>query len=318
MKSAAFFLALAFPLSAVAATRVFVSGNGMDMGACPITAPCRSFSYALTQLVAPGEVIALDTAGYGTVTIPFSVTITAAPGATAFVAASSGTAIAVNTLQTDVVTLRGLAVTSTGATTGINFDAGLLNVENCVITGFTDYGILFIASGANTGPRLQVINTTVRNSGWGVMALHFGAGTAGDGLPANGAYVTVAKSLFDGNSPGGLAGQDNARIAVSDTVFTGNFYGVFVEGSADNAVAVMAVDRCHFSTNYWAVVAGQGLATLRGIMRVANSTVTGNTNGLEAFGADGQILSRVSNGVYSNTVEGNHSDGTFTGTYSAK
>ena len=56
--------------SAVAASnRVFVSGSGLDIGTCPITAPCRSFSYAISQTAAGGEIIALDTAGYGVLTI---------------------------------------------------------------------------------------------------------------------------------------------------------------------------------------------------------------------------------------------------------
>jgi len=49
--------------------RVFVKSTGMDVGTCPITSPCRSFSYGMTQVVPNGEVIALDTAGYGTFTI---------------------------------------------------------------------------------------------------------------------------------------------------------------------------------------------------------------------------------------------------------
>jgi hypothetical protein len=319
MKTAAHILALAFSLSAFGANRVFVSGNGVDIGTCPINAPCRSFSYALSQTGAPAEVIALDTAGYGTVTIPFSATLTAAPGATAFVAAASGTAIDVSTLQSDVVTLRGLALTSNGAGTGISFDAGLLNVERCVINGFADYGIYFIASGVNTNPRLQIVETTLRYNGWGVLAVHFGPGSPGGGLPPGAAYVTVAGSSFVGNSAGGIEGQDNARIAISGSVFTGNFYGIFAEAGSDTAIAEIAVDRCEFSTNYWTVVAGQGGQNLRGIIRLANSSVTGNLNGLTTFGGtDGEILSRVSNGVYTNTVEGNNTDGAFTGTYSAK
>src|SRR5205823_7612830 len=66
-----------------ASNRVFVSSTGMDVGGCPISAPCRSFSYAMTQVFPGGEVIALDTAGYGTFTIGQSVSVFAAPGATA-------------------------------------------------------------------------------------------------------------------------------------------------------------------------------------------------------------------------------------------
>ena len=53
----------------------FVSGKGTDSGACTITAPCRSFAFALTQTAAGGEIDVLDPAGYGTVTIAKPISI---------------------------------------------------------------------------------------------------------------------------------------------------------------------------------------------------------------------------------------------------
>ncbi len=53
----------------------FVSGKGTDSGACPVTAPCRSFAFALTQTAAGGEIDVLDPAGYGTVTIAKPISI---------------------------------------------------------------------------------------------------------------------------------------------------------------------------------------------------------------------------------------------------
>src|SRR6266550_8089178 len=79
----------AFALS----NRVFVKSTGLDTGTCPITSPCRSFSYAMTQVSPGGEIIALDTAGYGTFTVSQGVSVFAAPGVTAFIAVASGTGI---------------------------------------------------------------------------------------------------------------------------------------------------------------------------------------------------------------------------------
>src|SRR6266550_310055 len=105
----AIILAVASPL--FAANRVFVKSTGVDTGTCPITAPCRSFSYGMTQVSAEGEVIALDTAGYGTFTISQSVSVFAAPGATAFIAVAGGaTGISINAGASDSVILRGLAL----------------------------------------------------------------------------------------------------------------------------------------------------------------------------------------------------------------
>lgn len=63
--------------------RTFVSGKGVDSGNCPVVTPCRSFQYALSQTLSGGEVIALDTAGYGAVSIQNAVTITVPGGVVA-------------------------------------------------------------------------------------------------------------------------------------------------------------------------------------------------------------------------------------------
>lgn len=61
--------------SALAASQTFVSGAGNDSGACGLAAPCRTFAYAITQTSVSGEIVILDSAGYGPVTITQSVTI---------------------------------------------------------------------------------------------------------------------------------------------------------------------------------------------------------------------------------------------------
>jgi len=135
-----------------ASNRVFVKSTGMDVGACPITSSCRSFSYAMTQVAASGEVIALDTAGYGTFTISQSVSVFAAPGATAFIAVGSGgTGITVNAGASDLIVLRGLALSGSAGGLGVAFDSGLsLSVEICIVSGFT--GIGFAWTAAPTSP----------------------------------------------------------------------------------------------------------------------------------------------------------------------
>ena len=56
-------------------TRTWVSGKGTDAGACTVTAPCRTFAFALTQTNAGGEIDVLDPAGYGAVTIAKAISI---------------------------------------------------------------------------------------------------------------------------------------------------------------------------------------------------------------------------------------------------
>ena len=70
-------IALGFASSPALAlsSRTFVSGVGSDAGVCPVTTPCRTFAYALTQTAPSGEIIVLSSAGYGAVTINQAVSI---------------------------------------------------------------------------------------------------------------------------------------------------------------------------------------------------------------------------------------------------
>ena len=49
--------------------------TGNDINPCSLTQPCRGFTAAIAQVIAGGEVIALDSAAYGPVTITQSVSI---------------------------------------------------------------------------------------------------------------------------------------------------------------------------------------------------------------------------------------------------
>ena len=56
-------------LAHAAAQRTFVSAGGVDNPNCSLAAPCRSFASAIAATLSGGEVIVLDSAGYGPVTI---------------------------------------------------------------------------------------------------------------------------------------------------------------------------------------------------------------------------------------------------------
>src|SRR5262249_8040754 len=111
--------------------RTFVASTGNDANTasnCPRTAPCRNFSAAIGVTSTGGEIVALDAAGYGTVTINKAVTIIGVDGT--FVAVpSGGTGISITGLTgTDTVILRNIQVSGAGATNtvGISITAGRL------------------------------------------------------------------------------------------------------------------------------------------------------------------------------------------------
>jgi len=104
-------LALLAPATALATTaqRTFVASNGSDVHPCSLSQPCRSFAAAIAKTSSDGEVIVLDSAGYGPVTITQSVSITAPAGIYAGVTVTSGEGIAVDGPGI-VVGLRGLSI----------------------------------------------------------------------------------------------------------------------------------------------------------------------------------------------------------------
>ena len=315
-------LAVALTVPAMAlSNRVFVKTTGTDAGTCPITAPCRTFAYGMTQVAPAGEIIAQDTGGYGPVTIGQAVTIVAAPGATAFVAAA-GTGVTVTAGASDVVTLRGLAITAQGGAIGIDFQTGfVLNVENCILNGFSGNAINFSRAADNSAPKLNVIGSVVRNSGKGLYVANAGPGSPAGGPPPNISYVTIANSSFTGNATG-IHASDNSRVTVSDCVVAASTtVGLTSSAGADYSTPQLNLERLNVSRNAVGVHSGSAAGNVnqipRGVVRLANCTIVGNDIGIEPT-ADGTILSRVANSVTTNTIEGNGVDGTPTTTYTAK
>src|SRR2546422_8111094 len=130
-------------LPALAVPRVFVSGLGNDANPGSITSPKRSFTSALTVTDAGGEIVVLDSAGYGPVTINKSVSIISPTGVYAGITVTSGDGITVSAGASAKVILRGLAINGAGGTNGINItSAGAVHIENCVVSGMSNLGIV--------------------------------------------------------------------------------------------------------------------------------------------------------------------------------
>ncbi len=74
-----------------AAPRTFVSTLGNDANPCSLASPCRAFQAAINAVDAGGEVVALDSGGYGTMTIAKSVAVIVPPGVHAAITANGVT-----------------------------------------------------------------------------------------------------------------------------------------------------------------------------------------------------------------------------------
>ncbi|HEV8014355.1 MAG TPA: right-handed parallel beta-helix repeat-containing protein [Stellaceae bacterium] len=201
---AAILLALPSTIANATGARVFVSGAGTDTGNCARTAPCRSFGYAITQAGAGGEIVVLDSAGYGTLTIAQSLTITNPGGVEAGVSTSGATAaITIGGSVPTAVVLRGLTIEGNGVgTNGILVNPTLsgdvtatVAIIDCVIKDFTQDGI-HIAPTGNVGPLDYVLidhTRAINNGGNGIQIV----GTLGASIP-----VSINETTADYNGTG--------------------------------------------------------------------------------------------------------------------
>jgi nitrous oxidase accessory protein NosD len=233
------FLLLALLVSSGnAQQRTFVSGLGSDSNPCTRAAPCRTFGLAISQTNAGGEVIVLDSAGYGPVTINKAISLIAPPGVySGITAASSGDAIFISAGPADTVILRGLTVNNQGSLfSGIRQEVGgTLHVENCVVNGFNlggdSSGITFAGPG-----KLEVKDSIMRGNLFGI----------GIFSPSGLAAGVIDHVRLEGNQTGINAGV-GSKVTVRDTLASGGNTGVYVRSDTSNAVEVN-LERCVLPT----------------------------------------------------------------------
>jgi hypothetical protein len=247
--------------SALGAQRTFVASTGADTNACTISAPCRSFATALTHTDANGEIIVLDSAGYGPVFIAQSVSIIAPKGVYAGISVfATFDGVGVKGAGIDVL-LRGLTINGQGGNTGITFNQGArLVIEDCEITGMGVVGIFAAA----TGSQVTIADTVVRrNGGHGIeVAGDLQASlvrvrtesNAGDGINvADGARASIADSVAVNNGSAGVRAQNTVaattQLSVDRLEARGNVGGVLVNASPAGSKTIAHVTRSNLSQN---------------------------------------------------------------------
>ena len=289
------------------AQRTFVSGLGNDSNTCTRIAPCRTFTKALMGTSAAGEVIVLDSAGYGAFSIMQAASIIAPPGVYAGISAFSGDGIDINAGASDTVILRGLTINNQGSSgSGIVFTTGgTLHIEGCVVNGFSSSGntpgVAFQGAG-----KLEVKDSIIRGNGDGI-----------DVVPASGsALATIDQVRLEGNLNDGLVAGHGSMVTVRNSVASGNSNIGFLALTSSSATAEMNIENCVASNSAnlsGSGIAAQSLSTGVATVRVSSSMVTHNQFGLSQSGP-AVLLSRGNN-----TVEGNTTNlsGTI-GSYTAK
>lgn len=295
-----FFMALLAATAAAQAVRTFVASTGSDTNSCSRATPCRTFQAAVDAVSAGGEVVALDSAGFGAnLTIDKSVSIIASPGVFAGIVVVTGHGVDINAGVSDTVVLRGLTISSQGGNDGVVYTTGgTLRVESCVVTGFSQHGgIVFIGSGS-----LEVQDSLISGNAFGIA------------VEAASASATLERVRFEGNFDALLVG-DGAKATVRNSTASHNT-DAFQAFSRSSASSDLNIENCLAASNSGSGVLVGTSSTGFATVRVSNSTLTDNGTGLKNLGGsdNGRILSRGNN-----TVEGNGTDTSGTiGSYSAK
>jgi len=310
--SIAFALSLfAAAVGAATAQRTFVASTGNDANACSIAAPCRGFARAITQTSAGGEIIVLDSAGYGHVTITQGVSIIAPAGVYAGISVFSGDdGIVVNAAAGDKITVRGLVVNGQGGNQGIVYLTGAeLEIDRCIVSGMLGDGIT-IGSVAGT---TTIADTIVeRNGGFGINFLDRSSGI-GTGVLTSvrvsnnshglligvGYQVQVRTSVFHQNSAGGVIVQTDTNGGPTVLDMTGSLvsdngnYGIALQ-AAFAATFVQAVLSDNVITNHgvagiYASVAAVGAGVHAVLIRNAIRGY-GTARGIWAFSPGTEVL----------------------------
>lgn len=285
-------LAALAPMAASAqSARTFVSGNGVDSNPCTIAAPCRSFTQALAQTNSGGELIILDSAGYGPLVVNKSVSITAPEGVYGGVTVPNG-GIGVSIANNLKVTLRGLAINGAGVgATGISVtgaNSSVVDVSNCVIQGVTGNGI-YVSGGTTV-----VTDTSIlKNAGSAVAVRALGFGTD--------PRVSLARVTLSNNDKGvNVSGPSNGYVYVTidSSTVSSNATGYYiVTDTGISNETLLFSSNTNVANNNTSIVVGAG-ATLR----LEKTSVSGWFGG--GVTNNGQIYSFGDNAI-ADSITGN-------------
>ncbi len=274
------YVALGHSSPVEAAQRTFVSTSGNDANACSLVSPCRGFAKAITVTDTGGEIVVLDSGGYGTVAITKSVSIAAPAGVYAGVSVISGDGITINGSGINVF-LRGLTINGQGGYNGVTiYNAATVRIEGSVIENFTGSGIY------HTAGTLSVEDTTVRNNAsigvWSV-------GTV---------QATLNRTRLEENLDG-VRAQNGAQVAVQQCVISHNAHvGAFAFLNDDTVTrrTRMTVSRSLMSFNEQGVQVRSIVHYSGGVWELfAEADVTDST--VNDSSAEGLLATQLNGGL---------------------
>ena len=280
---------------------------GNDANACTRDAPCQTFSGAMTSTIPGGEIDVLDPGDFGPLTITRAISIyNDAFGVGGILPSTATSAIVINAGIKDVVNLRGLfldGATASG-TSGVVFNSGAaLNIENCVIQGFSGPGIELLPSvGSASTARISVTRRRFSTMVPGVLIKPTGGIAAAVALKG----TTIDNNIGGGLKADGTGGSGAISVALADSSVSFNASNGI---NAVSGLGSVTMDIMRVVVEFNGVT---GIQSNQGNGGTANVTVgstmiRGNNVGLAVISGAG--LFSYSN----NQVTGNNSNGSFTG-----
>jgi hypothetical protein len=196
------------------ASRTWVSGTGDDANPCSRTAPCKTFAGAISKTASGGEINAIDSAGYGGVTITKPITIRADGAlASALVSGTNGIIINITSGTDRGVTLDGIEIEGLGTgLAGVRIlSATDVTIRHCAIRNFTQAGVSI--EGSDASVRVAIDESHISRSVIGISV----AGTPGM------SHAKVFNSLINLNATAGIRviGAGNDALLGGNRIFGG-------------------------------------------------------------------------------------------------
>jgi hypothetical protein len=240
--SAALVLMFALPSALFSqASRTWISGVGDDINPCSRSLPCKTFQGALAKTQVGGEIDALESGGFGSVTITNSITIDGGGVYAGLLTVGGLEGITINAPNAEVVIrnlrLNGLAIPTKGGIGIRVLAAARVTIQNCYIANFSIAGIDVSSS---QFVRLAISDTTIEKASAGVQ-FNTASGVSAElnhvnlwlnatGLfAANGSHVSVRDSDISMNSVTGVATSgSNVAVAIEGSTIARNITGINV------------------------------------------------------------------------------------------
>lgn len=298
-KNTAITVALAtavFSLQAAAVQRTHVSAAfGSDSNTatnCTAAAPCRFFQAAMSVTDTNGEVVVLDSGGYGAATITQSVALIAPSGVYAGISVFSGAnGVTIATAGVNVV-LRGITINGQGGSNGVRMTAGSkLSIENCFISN--------LQAGINVSGNIavRISDTVVRDN------INDGIQLS-DGVKGTLSRVIVSNNTGDGLFVSGSTSNTVSTVDVSDSTFDGNGQGVYGFSSLSTSPVSVSVRDSRINKNLYGILA-QIASGSSGTVKVtaSNNIISNNAYGILVNFAGTKVWAS-GNTISDNTVTG--------------